>query len=593
LSETATAYPPKLADCVTSRYTFLVKTLFVCALLFALPLFADNWPQFGKDSQHSGQITVAGQNVTAIRAQVTVDTNSQAELSETGDLLAHYQAPIVDQQELYMEFKSGPYNGIHNWQTQSWGIKRYHFNGGSYVERWSFASDWKPVPYGSANRIPTGNGPFWEPVFHAALSGKFLYVPGAGGTIYKLNKLDGTVITRINPFGSGVNRNIYVAGVLTTNHGSIIYNAIQLTPQGPWDNNVRNSWLVRIDSLDHTAIVPYSTLTIGATPATASCELSFSSNALPWPPSASAIAPQTTCGSQRAALNLAPAIGPDGTIYTVSRAHFNDRYGYLIAVNANLTVKWIASLRDRVRDGCNVLIPANGSPGGCRAGATTGVDPATNNFPAGRVREESSGSPTIAPDGSIFLGVYTRYNFAQGHLFHFSRTGKFLNSYLFGWDSTPAIYKHDGTYSVVLKENHYGAGSYCSDPDACPSNRSGLYPNNPEVYYITQLSPQLQVEWRWRNTNTQSCQRQNGQVTCVNDHPESFEFCVNAVAIDRDGKVYANSEDGNIYVIQQGGQLLQNAFLNLALGSAYTPLSIGPDGKIYTQNFGELFVLGN
>jgi len=29
------------------------------------------------------------------------------------------------------------------------------------------------------------------------------------------------------------------------------------------------------------------------------------------------------------------------------------------------------------------------------------------------------------------------------------------------------------------------------------------------------------------------------------------------------------------------------------VGSAYTPLSIGLDGKLYTQNNGHLFVVGN
>ena len=56
--------------------------------------------------------------------------------------------------------------------------------------------------------------------------------------------------------------------------------------------------------------------------------------------------------------------------------------------------------------------------------------------------------------------------------------------------------------------------------------------------------------------------------------------------------VYANSEDGNMYSIRQGGTLLQNIFLDLALGAAYTPLAIGPDGKIYTENKGTLFVIG-
>jgi hypothetical protein len=37
---------------------------------------------------------------------------------------------------------------------------------------------------------------------------------------------------------------------------------------------------------------------------------------------------------------------------------------------------------------------------------------------------------------------------------------------------------------------------------------------------------------------------------------------------------------------------VQRLFLQLALGAAYTPLSISSDGKIYTQNAGHLFVLG-
>jgi hypothetical protein len=31
----------------------------------------------------------------------------------------------------------------------------------------------------------------------------------------------------------------------------------------------------------------------------------------------------------------------------------------------------------------------------------------------------------------------------------------------------------------------------------------------------------------------------------------------------------------------------------MGIGAAYTPLSVGPDGKIYTQNAGHLFVVGD
>ena len=65
-----------------------------------------------------------------------------------------------------------------------------------------------------------------------------------------------------------------------------------------------------------------------------------------------------------------------------------------------------------------------------------------------------------------------------------------------------------------------------------------------------------------------------------------------APVVDQDGVVYANSEDGNLYAISQGGALKQNIFLDLALGAAYTPLAIGADGKVYTENKGTLFVIG-
>src|SRR6185295_13716908 len=153
-----------------------------------------------------------------------------------------------------------------------------------------------------------------------------------------------------------------------------------------------------------------------------------------------------------------PAVAalPDGTIYVVSTAQLSSRTAYLVAVNPNLTPKWTASLRDRFNDGCNVLLPANGTPGGCRTGATTGVDPAQNRPGAGRVLDDSTASPVVAPDGSIIYGSYTRYNYAQGHMMHFSSTGQYLNGYEFGWDVTPGIWPHGGTYSVITKDNRYG-----------------------------------------------------------------------------------------------------------------------------------------
>ena len=73
---------------------------------------------------------------------------------------------------------------------------------------------------------------------------------------------------------------------------------------------------------------------------------------------------------------------------------------------------------------------------------------------------------------------------------------------------------------------------------------------------------------------------------------------MNAPVIDQNGVVYANSEDGNMYSIPQGHTGIftapkEHLFTNLSIGAAYTPLSVGPDGKLYVQNDGHVFVVGN
>jgi len=335
----------------------------------------------------------------------------------------------------------------------------------------------------------------------------------------------------------------------------------------------------------------------------------FNVKDLPWPPAPDAVPPSSPCGHMRPALNAAPAISQDGnTVYAITRTHLGDgdgRYSGMAAVNTkDLSPKWWTSFRGRLNDACNndagtfpgALLPQNGMPGGCRLGTTPGVDPAQNTKPGARVLDDASSSPTVTPDGSILYGAYTRYDFARGHLLKFSSSGQFLAAYSFGWDSTPAIYTHGSTYSIVIKDNEYGGGpqfgSYCNTDAICPPRQNG-------PFFITQLDPNLNVEWKFQNTNNNACTRNlDGTISCVpnnsgNQWPNvGFEWCINAPVIDVNGVVYANSEDGNLYAINQGGTLKQNLFLQLALGAAYTPLAVAADGKIYTENDGVLFVVG-
>jgi hypothetical protein len=572
------------------------KLLVLCAAaasMTAAGASGQEWSQWMQNSQHTGAAVAAGQAVRRMLVDVVYDPfieQEKADPNAQGGLLVHYQAPLIQGDDVFMEFKSGTFTGIPTWGTQTWNERRLHWQDGTLVSKWNFASDWKPVPYGT----PT-LGPAWEPVFHAALSGSFVYVPGANGSIYKLNQSDGAVVAHVQPFGTTVDPDLFLCGPLTTDAaGNVYYNTLKLSHARPWDDDVRGSWLVKVRPDGSSAKVSYAALTPGAPGGSDRCPGIFSDNQLPWPPSPDAVAPKLKCGSQRAAVNLAPAVTPDGTIYTASAAHLTSRTAYLVAVKPDLSLKWAASLRDRFHDGCNVLIPPTGTPGGCRAGAHDGVDPAENRPGAGRILEDSTASPVVLPDGGVLFGTYTSYNYVQGHLMKFSAAGSFLAAYRFGWDTTPSVYVHDGTYSIVLKDNQYGnQGSYCDDNTLCPPDRTANNPGFPEAYYITQLSPSLNIEWRWQNTNDLSCTRDStGHVSCVSDHPAGFEWCVNGAAVDPRGVVYANSEDGNVYAIRQGGTLRDNLFLNLALGAAYTPLTIDDDGRIYTQNNGHLFVVG-
>ena len=579
------------------------------------------WGQWGQTPQHTGTVGVAGQTGSRILADIVYDPFTSKEEQgpyATGDLLAHFQTPLIDGNDVFMECKTGQYSNIKNWQVQTWCEKKFTWVDGVLTLQWNHISDWKPVPFS-----PDKDGPGWEPVYHAVLTAQAIWVPGFGGSVFKLDRDTGTG-PQINPFGTTLDPNTFTVGPLSADKkGNIYYNVMQLdgSAKDPWADgvDVPNSWLVKITASGVPTAVPWSSLVTGvdtegnAIPAaTAQCPWRYPNSALPWPvlkPDGTPAAPDTvTCGSQRPPVNTAPAIGPDGTIYDISRAAHDDYFGYVVAINPNLTTRWLASMREKFTDGCGTAtLPPNGAPGGCRVGAPLGVSPPTGKKGDGRVLDDSTSAVVVAPDGSVYYGAYTRYNYAQGHMMRWSSSGVYLpanndalSGFQFGWDITPGIYPYtapDGssTFAVITKENHYGdVGSYCNDATICPPDRTATNPGYPEQYFIAATNPDLSVRWRFQNKNTNSCGYNNqGVFTCTSDHPFGFEWCVNAPGVDVNGTVFANSEDGNLYELDRNGNLVNQVFTNLAVGAAYTPLSIGPDGKIYTQNNGHLFVVGN
>jgi hypothetical protein len=559
------------------------------ATVLALLIFAAHssqaqspaWPQWGQNPQHTGFLPIAGQSLQAkLSDQIFDPFTAQEQAESSGALLMHYQVALVNGNNVFMMFKTGTYNscvppgsgvpfpcGPNDWNTEVWNETDLQWQNGQLVPVWNFATDWTPVP----NDYTLGG---WEPLFQPALTASYVYVPGAGGTIYQLDQITGVVLQQINPFGTSEDPTKFVSGGLTAdNQGNIYYSVMQVVLAWPWDSNVVNAWIVKVAANGTTTTVTFKSLLPGAP---TQCPGTFSPSQLPWPPSATAVPPNVACGSQRPGLNVSPAISADGsTLYTVSRAHFRGRAAYLLALNtSDLSLQWSTSMVGLLDDGCNVLLPPDGQPDGCSIYGATGLDPTQNTQGAGIVSDQASASPMVAPDGNIFFGANDGYNYGRGHLLKFSPAGVYLANYNFGWDSTPAIFPNNGTYSVITKDNHYDSGSYCNNPTWCP-------PAPPGPYYITQLDSNLNPQWKFQDP------------TVTKQHPDGFEWCANAVAVDANGVVYGANEDGNLYAIQQSGTPAEKIFLDHTINAGYTPTSIGGDGIIYAENAGHLIAVGN
>ena len=569
------------------------------------------WTQLGQNAAHTGNACAPAQGFTSVLASVTFDPfvdqevlDSKAQSGQSA-LTVHYQAPLVTGDDVYIETKSGIYTactmvmtdpdgnpipesadggpcGLEAWDTQVWGETHYQWQANALVQVASFESDWKPEP---------GDLVIWEPLFHAALDGNTLWVPGAQGSVYQVDRTTMLKVSQVSPFSSAADPyNFFVAGPITVGtDGNVYYNVVHVAT----DLSDVIGTMVHIEPDGVTVhAVGYSALWPGAPAPTDMCLGAYYNEsqppAGPWPPVGEPMV-SIVCGSLRPGVNVAPAVGADGTVFTVAMPYNATNAGVLLALNADLSPKWNASLQEILDDGCGVLIPAdaqaNGSlPDGgtdanhCRVGTTLGVDPYTGQMPSVQISDQSTASPVVLPDGAVLYGGYTFYNNYRGHLVKFDATGKLLANYDDGWDQTPAVWTNAASYSIIVKDNHY----------------SSWYSALVGPYDITQVNADLVKQWSYTATNTFSCQRDaSNNFSCVSDHPQSFEWCVNAPAVDVNGTVYANSEDGRAYAILQGGTVAQSRFLLESLGAAYTPVTVDGQGRTYTMNGGVMTVVGN
>src|ERR1051326_6277616 len=70
----------------------------------------ESWRQWGNDSAHAGDSCVSGQPLDTALADIVYDQfTPQEEADESGELIIHYQAPLIDGDDVYMMAKAGAY----------------------------------------------------------------------------------------------------------------------------------------------------------------------------------------------------------------------------------------------------------------------------------------------------------------------------------------------------------------------------------------------------------------------------------------------------------------------------------------------------
>ncbi len=274
----------------------------------------------------------------------------------------------------------------------------------------------------------------------------------------------------------------------------------------------------------------------------------------------SAVALSGDNGVNQVKFNCAPAVDTKNqNLYITTNAGSFGR-GFLTRVNPN-TMQVLSRVR--------LLDPRNG-----------------NDAP---IDNEGTSSPLIGPDGDVYQGVLPGNNHCRGVLLHFSSDlSQTKIPGAFGWDDTPSIvpsymvggYTGTSKYLLFCKYNNYAG---CGGTGA---NRVAIVdPNATQTDAILAL-PTMKV------IDSLLCP------TVDDDFPGSpeavREWCVNSAAVDvPKSSIIVSAEDGILYRWNlQTHSITEQIRLTPGIGEAYTPTSIGPDGRVYAIANATLFAIG-
>jgi hypothetical protein len=414
-------------------------------------------------------------------------------------------------------------------------------NGANGTLMWTQTSDYTLPPFS------------WMPPYGPALtSTNRLYFPGNGGTVYYINNPDSpgaTISGQLAFYGlanyqanpSAYNSTVMIDTPITADNFGNIYFGFMVTGANP--SNLVGGGIARIDANGNSKFVLASTAANDA-------------------------------AITRVPLSASPALSNDGSVLYVSVNNTNQNYGYLLGLDSTtLATKYMVFLKD----------------------------PRNNNANNAQLVDQSTATPMVAPDGTVFYGIFGNpFNGSRGFLLHFSAdlTQEFTAG-AFGWDDTQSIvpasmvpsYHGSSLYLIFSKYNNYVAAEVGSTGGDGVNKIAILDP------YATEPDP--------NNDGDSNLMVMKEVLTIAGPTPDtSFtgsgfpnavrEWCINDTAVDPFTKsVLVNSEDGSVYRWDLTTNTLTQAVnITPGIGEPYTPTAIGPDGTVYAINGGTLFALG-
>jgi hypothetical protein len=379
----------------------------------------------------------------------------------------------------------------------------------------------------------------WTPAFSPTLTADGeLYFPGAGGTVYQGIRPDADrpLLTQrlafygIDQYDPTYDDTVFIDTPLTADAAGDIFFGFQVT--GPTPLNLE-SGIARLGPDGQGTWVAARTVVGEA-------------------------------GSFKVVHNAAPALSPDGhTVYVAltDADGTGSGRGWLAALDST-TLARITSVALQ-----DVQFPENSAV----------------------ISEDGSASPTVGPDGDVYLGVRENpsgSNHGRGWLLHFDATlSQARLPGAFGWDETVAVvpsalipsYQGPSNYLLLSKYNDYPEFG-----GADQNEMAILDPNQMEIDPVTGACVMNEVE------------------TILGPTPDPDfscgvrEWCPNASAVDPiRGSVLVNNEDGRLY----RWDLASNTFSDVVtltdgLGEAYTPTAIGADGTVYAIHNATLYAVG-